>query len=757
MLGLCGLLLAGSLPLAAQASGTRDPIELAGRLLGVHIPYVILEPAPVFPPGQKLTLWVNKKGRDAPVRTTATLASSTAYLEAVFNAAFPSDVEIWVEDGLPYEPGQLDQLTSQAANVLDQIRSAWFLGANTGFDPRLPMPDIDNDQTLAILFAAGIDDSRDAFYNPNNSLVFVYVPGQTGNQRDLIIVNTSKYPGVTLDNPLYTSILVQAMYDALTVFYVPDQTEWLRSALRTWFFANQIELTGGPAASIDAFLQAPNNVPLTRAAASDEATGLQQLFFEYLGQRIGPDRIASLFTASGDGLAPLDAVLAREGLIDPITQQPVTARSLFADFVMATAVNRPSGDLRYYQTTSTIEQGQTAAALGLGDLNDLVGGTFSLSGALQAQTGGGAVVSQFGSVYVRGGASVPLVITLGFGGAESVSRLPMPADESRLNHFYWSGRGRNRDHTLTRMLDLSRADRATLTFDAWYRLANLWSYAYVEVSADGGETWDILPATSTTPGNPNALAYGPGFTGISNSEKPRAFPFLGITFDPATGAINEIVSDGPVANTAARPGDVVIGYDGQPWPGGVVDFIGLLANYNAGDTLNLYVQRGAETFDVPVVLGEHPVRRFVPEPVWMRQEVDLSAYAGRTILLRFEYISLPDQMDDGIAIDNLAVPEIDFRDDAETESADWTMLGWQRIDNDVPQRYLVQAAILDAESFPVTVRQLIGPDDDATAGEWRLRLEANQELVIAVSGLNDDTTSVAQFDLLIEAEPPAQG
>src|SRR5262249_54535437 len=160
-------------------------------------------------------------------------------------------------------------------------------------------------------------------------------------------------------------------------------------------------------------------------------------------------------------------------------------------------------------------------------------------------------------------------------------------------------------------------------------------------------------------------AYGAGFTGISNSEAPRPFPYLGIALDTDGVTITQIVADGPLANTEVQVGDMIAGHDGKLWQG-QPNLLAFLAGYEAGDTVNLYMKRGQKFFDVSVVLGAHPTRRKVPDAIWMPQTVDLSAYAGKNIILRFESVSLPGNEDHGIAIDNVAIPEIGFLDDAES-------------------------------------------------------------------------------------------
>ena len=60
---------------------------------------------------------------------------------------------------------------------------------------------------------------------------------------------------------------------------------------------------------------------------------------------------------------------------------------------------------------------------------------------------------------------------------------------------------------------------------------------------------------------------------------------------------------------------------------------------------------------------------------WVRERMDLSEYAGmESVLVRFEYITDDGVNIGGIVIDDIAVPEIGFADDAETDG-DWRANG----------------------------------------------------------------------------------
>jgi hypothetical protein len=251
------------------------------------------------------------------------------------------------------------------------------------------------------------------------------------------------------------------------------------------------------------------------------------------------------------------------------------------------------------------------------------------------------------------------------------------------------------------------------------------------------------------------VAYGPGYTGVSNPEPARPFPYLGVALDANGMTVNTIVEDGPLAETDVQTGDSIIGYDGQTWPGNRPNLVGYLANFEPGDTVQLYVQRGDERFDVGVTLGVHPTRVFTPEPLWIPQQADLSAYAGQQIMLRFEYVSLPGRENYGIAVDNIAIAEIGFEDNAESGIPGWTLNGWQQTDNQVQQRFLLQVATTPSSASAGGVRRLIDPSDSATSGTWTFNLNPGESFLIAISGLNDNTDSPALFDLYLRDVTPA--
>ena len=96
---------------------------------------------------------------------------------------------------------------------------------------------------------------------------------------------------------------------------------------------------------------------------------------------------------------------------------------------------------------------------------------------------------------------------------------------------------------------------------------------------------------------------------------------------------------------------------------------------------------------------------------WVDEQIDLSAFAGKTILLRFEYVTDQAFNESGALLDDVRVPEIGFSDDAE-QDAGWTAVGFIRSDNRIPQSYQLRLITYSPQGNQV---QSLAVDDAASA------------------------------------------
>lgn len=74
-------------------------------------------------------------------------------------------------------------------------------------------------------------------------------------------------------------------------------------------------------------------------------------------------------------------------------------------------------------------------------------------------------------------------------------------------------------------------------------------------------------------------------------------------------------------------------------------------------------------------------------PNWRVERVDLSAYAGKEITLRFEMITDQAVLGEGVLIDEIRIPAIGFYDGAGLGSSGWRTEGFARISGTIPQPF----------------------------------------------------------------------
>ncbi len=126
---------------------------------------------------------------------------------------------------------------------------------------------------------------------------------------------------------------------------------------------------------------------------------------------------------------------------------------------------------------------------------------------------------------------------------------------------------------------------------------------------------------------------------------------------------------------------------------------------------------------------------------WIKEEVDLSAYAGQQLLLRFEYITDDAVTRPGFVMDDVSIPDIGYLSDLEDDEGGWEPEGFIRHANVLSQDWLVQMILLGPE--PKVSRLELDQDQ---MGSFVVPLSAEaDEAVITVSGLAPVTTEWASY------------
>ncbi len=215
--------------------------------------------------------------------------------------------------------------------------------------------------------------------------------------------------------------------------------------------------------------------------------GASYLFTAYFLDKHGEEKLHSLAVEQENGMAGVDAVLSTGA-------SKQASLALYADWAVANYLDDTEvyGGRYGYRALEPIRPDAAAHHTVF---------------PFQAE----ASVHQFGVDYIE--LENPGDVTVDITGSLVIPLVGCQPHSG--DHFWWSNRGDDSDVTLTRAFDLTGLERATLTAWTWYHLETDYDYGYVEVSDDGGQTWDLLASAHTTTINPVGASYGPALNGLS--------------------------------------------------------------------------------------------------------------------------------------------------------------------------------------------------------------------------------------------------
>jgi immune inhibitor A len=130
------------------------------------------------------------------------------------------------------------------------------------------------------------------------------------------------------------------------------------------------------------------------------------------------------------------------------------------------------------------------------------------------------------------------------------------------------------------------------------------------------------------------------------------------------------------------------------------------------------------------------------EAAWVQETADLTPFAGRPVLIRFEVVTDDAVHHPGWAIDDIAIPELGFLDDGEAGSGLWQAAGFVHHGNILAQQFLLQLIVIRdgrAEVHRLTL-------DEAQRGRWTLPRDPEvDEVILIVAGVTPVTNQRAAY------------
>lgn len=215
--------------------------------------------------------------------------------------------------------------------------------------------------------------------------------------------------------------------------------------------------------------------------------GAVWLFSVYLLEQYGPELVNDIVKNPAPGVIGIQEELAK------LPGAP-SFEEVYADWIVANLLNRSDiadGQYGYQEVTPAEIIFETVQLFSGEPISDQL--------------------PPYGAQYYLVSRDQPVQVS--FNGS-TLARLT-PADAYNGEYVWYSNRGDGTEFTLTRAFDLSDLESATLNFKTWFELEEYDDFAHLEVSIDGGQTWEILETANGTDHDPHDKSLGFSFTGSS--------------------------------------------------------------------------------------------------------------------------------------------------------------------------------------------------------------------------------------------------
>ncbi len=127
--------------------------------------------------------------------------------------------------------------------------------------------------------------------------------------------------------------------------------------------------------------------------------------------------------------------------------------------------------------------------------------------------------------------------------------------------------------------------------------------------------------------------------------------------------------------------------------------------------------------------------------------MDLSPYAGQKVQVRFEYVTDAAVNGEGLQVDDISVPAVDYFTDFESDNGGWEPAGFARVENILPQAFRL-TLIVKRTNGETTVTPVSLDSENVT--DLPLDLQDGDQAVLVVSGTTRFTREPAVYSLEVK-------
>jgi immune inhibitor A len=542
-----------------------DPIELAERLRGLaDVPRIVSTVAIPIDVGSVETFWVSNNDTIENFEVQAELAYATEH------------VYFWIEQGIKYEQDDVAALVDEfEKNIYPTDRE--FFGSEW-------TPGVDGDVHLYILYARNLGATVAGYFSPADELS--PLAHRYSNAHEMFYLSADN---VELWEAYTASVLAHEFQHMIHWNLDRNEQSWLNEG----FSELAAHLNGFDVGGWDFAYADDTDIPLTFWPTNGGTHyGQSFLFVTYFLDRFGSEATKALVADPNNGLDSVDDVLKKLDLREPGGAQALNADQVYRDWAVTLLVDDPAlSDGRYSYSSYSPPQVHASEAV-----------DECPSGRRDAE------VEQYGLDYIR--IQCQGVHSLSFDGD---AYIPVLGAEAHSGDFaFWSNRGDESDMMITREFDLTTDESAAeFSYWTWYDIEQGWDYLYLEVSSDGGETWQILETPSGTDEDLSGNSYGWAYTGMSGGGDEAEWIKESVDLTPYLG--EKVLLRFEYITDAAVNGDGLLLDDLS------IDAIGYAEDFEAGENgwdasgfVRLY-NRLPQAYSLAFVKqGQEPSVTFIP-------------------------------------------------------------------------------------------------------------------------------------------------
>ncbi|UOQ86480.1 immune inhibitor A domain-containing protein [Gracilibacillus salinarum] len=442
------------------------------------------------------------------------------------------NVEIWVADDLSFPEGdtrpdhvvtqpQVDKLRDEFDSNIYPKDTAFFGMPDTLDGSNAPLPEMvglpedyyeGSDKVIILVDNIQDDNYEDPEY-PFFVAGFFWQTIENYIDRNIVTIDSSNW-----DTRLESTFFATTIHELQHLIHADNdgaEESWLNEGMST--FSEYLGGYGHDAGSINFYLDHPENSLVNWDEHVSAETGPETiadygqvyLFTLFMNEQFGQEFIRDLAKNTSQGLSSVNEVLKEYGSKKNFTD-------VYQDFITTLAID----DDKYNFKSIDLRN------LPVDDEGTPRGITVDYEKALTYEKDG---------VPAWGGDFKTLdfdekIDTIHFDGIDFRSTPwtsvndPLGSGEKVL----WGGKADEADNELVFEADLTSLSNATLQFDHFIDIEEQWDFGVVQVSTDGGETWESLANENTRSdvveeGYPKIKENVPGFTGHFENWQQESF------------------------------------------------------------------------------------------------------------------------------------------------------------------------------------------------------------------------------------------